>query len=64
MNKITIKARSSESRDQLFNLLTEDCSVKCGDCPGGYIVSGTGLDFNYIGVFCENITIYYDEGDK
>ena len=65
IEKIVIKTKSTEERNKLFKLITSGLKMKkiSGCVPGGYPVdrrykNRDGL--NYIGIFCEKITLYYD----
>ena len=61
--KIIIKTKSTESRNNILNLLTKNLKYKCGNVPGFYNVDKRYKNrngINGIGVFCDNITIYGD----
>ena len=60
MDKIRFKFKTYDSRSKYWPLLTEGYKVECDDCPGGYIVSGA--EYDYIGVHCERVTLYFPEG--
>ena len=62
MEKIVIRTKSIESRNKIYKLITEGIKRKCCNVPGGYVVDKrfkNRNDMNYIGVFCERVTIYY-----
>ena len=59
MKKIKIKTKNTKSRNFIFKAITEGLNYKCDSCPGGYIVKDH-KDIEYIGIFCEKITLYYN----
>ena len=61
--KIIIKTKSTESRNNILNLLTKNLKYKCSNVCGFYNVDKRYKNrngINGIGVFCEKITIYGD----
>ena len=63
MEKVIIRTKSIESRDKIFELIRKGLNRKCCNVPGGYLLDKRCKDrndMNYVGVFCERITIYYD----
>mgnify|MGYP006408558017 CR=1 FL=1 len=63
MEKVIIRTKSIESRDKIFELITKGLNRKWCNVPGGYSLDKRCKDrndMNYVGVFCERITIYYD----
>ena len=63
MNQVKIIAKDTKSRDVIFKSITEGMNYKCDSCSGGYIVKNH-KDIEYIGIFCEKITLYYREEKK
>ncbi len=62
MDKVVIRTKSIESRNKIYKLITEGIKRKCCTVPGGYVIDRrfkNRNDMNYIGVFCERVTIYY-----
>ena len=63
MNKVVIKTKSTESRNNIFDLLTDGLKSKCSNVCGFYNVDKRYKNrngINGIGVFCDKITIYGD----
>ena len=63
MEKVIIRTKSIESRNKIFELITKGLNRRCCNVPGGYLLDKRCKDRNdmdYVGVFCERITIYYD----
>ena len=58
MNEVRLITKNTKSRNIIFKAITESMNYKCDSCPGGYIVKNDN-EIEYIGVFCETITIYY-----
>ena len=62
MDKIVIKTKSIESRNYILELIKKGVKIKCCNMPGLYAIDkrfkNTG-NIEFIGVFCEKITIYY-----
>ena len=61
--KIIIKTKSTESRNNILNLLTKNLKYKCSCVPGFYNVDKrykNRNNINGIGVFCDKITLYGD----
>ena len=59
MTEVRIITKNTKNRDIIFKTITENMNYKCDSCPGGYIVKDH-KDIEYIGIFCEKITLYYN----
>ena len=65
IEKVVIRTKSTESRDRLFKLILDGVKRKKsnGCAPGGNAIDRrfkNRNDINYIGIFCEKITLYYN----
>ena len=65
IEKVVIRTKSTESRDRLFKLILDGVKRKKskGCVPGGNEIDRrfkNRNDINYIGIFCEKITLYYN----
>tara|TARA_Y100000310_G_C20617828_1_gene781604 strand:- start:368 stop:547 length:180 start_codon:yes stop_codon:yes gene_type:complete len=59
MDKIVFRFKTVDSRRKYWPLLTKGYDIECDECPGGYIVKKA--DYDYIGVFCERVTLYFGD---
>ena len=64
MNKVIIKTKTTKERDVIFRLITKNLHYKCNGICGYYYVDkryNNRNDLTGIGVFCEKITLYYNQ---